>query len=345
MRAARSFPRYLESNLIPLPIAQPVCALSLSGLPPANIRRGDFFSLAADLEGGVNAVVGNPPFIRYQQFNGPIRERASAVLRRAGVHISELASSWRRSSWQVLLFFVPVAASRWSSRWNCATRLMQSPSWHSSARSFRSVQFISFERRLFPELNQDTLLLLADSSGGGEARFSWKHLPDRASLASQVEAGRIFVKRSRQTRDRCGLHGSTAPDRAIPSKSSRKLYASVKKHTRVIPLGTAADVGIGYVTGANQFFHLSEQDAVRHEIPPKFLRRAVFRGRALAGLRFTDADWEIEAGRGGAGYLLTIPRRGSLPAPLRRYIEIGERSGVHSAYKCRVRTPWYAAGM
>ena len=46
------------------------------------------------------------------------------------------------------------------------------------------------------------------------------------------------------------------------------------------------------------------------EIPPKFLRRAVFRGRALAGLRFTDADWEIEAGRGGAGYLLTIPHQG-----------------------------------
>jgi adenine-specific DNA-methyltransferase len=54
------------------------------------------------------------------------------------------------------------------------------------------------------------------------------------------------------------------------------------------PLGQIADVGIGYVTGANAFFHVNEETIRQYEIPSRFLKRAVRRGRALQGLWYTD---------------------------------------------------------
>ena len=40
---------------------------------------------------------------------------------------------------------------------------------------------------------------------------------------------------------------------------------------------------------------------------------------------------------------MLAPRGTSLSAGLRRYIEEGEARGVHKAYKCTIRDPWYRA--
>ena len=107
-------------------------------------------------------------------------------------------------------------------------------------------------------------------------------------------------------------------------------------------LGNLADVGIGYVTGANKFFHLGKEDVAKWNIPEKFLRRAVFRGGAFRGARFEEEDWAQGAKKGDAGYLLCLNPSESLPKAVRHYLEHGEAAGVHRAYKCRVRSPWYA---
>jgi len=41
-----------------------------------------------------DAVVGNPPFIRYQRFSGAARRRALERCRDHGVKLPELCSSW-----------------------------------------------------------------------------------------------------------------------------------------------------------------------------------------------------------------------------------------------------------
>jgi hypothetical protein len=106
-------------------------------------------------------------------------------------------------------------------------------------------------------------------------------------------------------------------------------------------LGDLADVGIGYVTGANDFFHLAPADARRRGIPERFLRPAVRRGRALKGLRFTKVDWDRAAEDGEAGYLLLIENGDDLPESVRRYLREGEARDVPAAYKCRARSPWF----
>ncbi|MGA2925729.1 MAG: N-6 DNA methylase, partial [Solirubrobacteraceae bacterium] len=65
----------------------------------ATLTAGDFFEqpTPAQLDGGlpwVDAVVGNPPFVRYHEHRGDTRRRAAAAALAQGVRLSGLASSW-----------------------------------------------------------------------------------------------------------------------------------------------------------------------------------------------------------------------------------------------------------
>ncbi len=123
---------------------------------------------------------------------------------------------------------------------------------------------------------------------------------------------------------------------------ARSLYRDLRRHKLVRRLGDVADVGIGYVTGANAFFHLSHDEATRWRIPDEFLRPAVLRGRSLRGLRFTREDWHGTLRAGEAAFLLHITAdECRLPEGVRRYIGHGVKLGVPNAFKCRTRSPWY----
>jgi hypothetical protein len=62
--------------------------------------------------------------------------------------------------------------------------------------------------------------------------------------------------------------------------------------------------------------------------------------RHLRGLTFTDAAWQELADEGRRTWLF-LPSRETPAAASKRYVGRGELDGVHKAYKCRVRTPWW----
>ena len=101
-------------------------------------------------------------------------------------------------------------------------------------------------------------------------------------------------------------------------------------------------MGIGYVTGANDFFHMSPSQIRVWGIPENYLRPAVRRGRALAGTRFTHHDWESNLASGETGYLLFVDGNShSLPGGVAKYLKHGANLGIPNGFKCRTRSPWY----
>jgi hypothetical protein len=326
-------------ELDPLAHAATRQALAALKLPAGNLVRADFFEAIGEWAGKVDALVGNPPFIRYQQFSGPVRKRAAALMEHAGVRVSELASSWAP--------FVVCGASALREGGRLAM-VVPMEMCHAAyarpvlaflSRSFRTVQLLSFSERLFPHLSQETLLLLADGKGNHQAQFRWRHLSDQAVLAKLGDRPSIRGSRRLDT-EAIAAGRQRLIEQFMPAKA-RGLYAELRNHEFVRPLGAMTDVGIGYVTGANDFFHLSEAKAGQWEIPGCYLQRAVCRGRAFTGLRFTGEDWEAAHGRGDAAYLLKLSGRENLPDGVRRYLRHGEASEINQAYKCRVRQPWY----
>ncbi|HXE52410.1 MAG TPA: N-6 DNA methylase [Tepidisphaeraceae bacterium] len=314
-------------------------ALGRVGVSRSNLQHENFFLALANLP-RVHTVVGNPPFVRYQQFSGAMRESAAALLRREGVKIPELASSWAPFLVASASVLVPGGRLAMVVPMELCHAAYAIPVLAFLARSFRCVQFVSFEERIFPDLSQETLLLLAEGRGPHDGEFRWKHLRDLASLDKLGAPDNRSIRGRRLDTAAISSGRQRLVEEFLP-KRARELYAALRNDPRVRSLGAIADVGIGYVSGANEFFHLVPGLADELGIPARFLRPAVCRGRALCGLRFSAEDWKAAHASGDAAYLLSISHREPLPVQIRQYIQTGEDRGYHNAYKCRVRDPWY----
>ena len=310
------------------------------GIPERNLIRSDFFLLRGSALPRVDVVVGNPPFIRYQRFNGEMRRRALSRAAEHGLKLSELSSSWLPflvhsiSLLKIggrLAMVIPVEITH---------AAYARPILEHLAKEFSQVTFLTFRKKLFPELNEDTLLLLAEGKGSEEpAQFHWLDLPHCDAL-EDLRLQNERQLRTQQLDTALGDGRQRLIEYFVPRKV-RELYRELRSSSVIVSLGDVADVGIGYVTGGNDFFHLRDTSANAWGIPPEFLQVAVRRGRSLVGLFFTGRDWQEGLKTGETGYLLRVRPGQKLPDGLRRYIEHGEQNGVAETYKCRSRSPWY----
>ena len=306
------------------------------GVDAGNLRQGDFFTGTAAL---VDVVVGNPPFIRYQRFTGDLRKRALAKAGKHGIPLSGLSSSWLpfllHSISQLrpdgrLAMVIPVELTHAG---------YARPALEILSRCFGAVTILTFRKKLFPDLSEDTLLLLAERKGEKSARFRWRDLAHAGELAELAGAP---LTGTRSLDAQLLAKGEERIIEQFISKKVRELYRELRASKLASRLGEQASIGIGYVTGANDFFHLSPELARSWRIPPRFLRPAVRRGRSLAGARFTEADWRRALGGGETGYLLLVRPSDAVPEAVAKYLAHGTAEGVDQAYKCRVRTPWYS---
>jgi adenine-specific DNA-methyltransferase len=307
-----------------------------------NLLQRDFFEIEPLPVNQVKAVVGNPPFIRFHRFSSDSRQRALAAAADQGVKLTQLSSSWapfvvhsvamlKRGGRLAMVLPMEIAHATYAL-----------PVIKHLQNSFKRVTFLTFRKKIFPNLSEDTLLLLAEDKGSTFASFLHRDLA-HAGVLGEIQTHKNYLIGGTQRLRAAALTGSS--ERLIEyllPKKTRELYAELKESDFTVPLGGLVDVGIGYVTGANDFFHLSPDDAEGRGIPRKFLRAAVRRGRALAGLRFTPDDWRAAVPLGEAGYLLSIPKGATLPTSVKKYLAYGAEAQVPAGYKCRVRSPWYS---
>jgi len=298
---------------------------------------GNFFSIKPKEMPRFDAVVGNPPFIRYQSFNGSSRSLALARAREAGVHLPQLSSSWAPFLVHAASFLkkggrlgmvVPVELTHAQ----YAREVLKFV-----ASKFGRIQLSIFRKKLFPDLSEDTGVLLCD---GYENKCTWfsiailrdiQEAEDQSYVEQPVNIEAVLSGRTRLT------HYLLAP-------KVRQLYQGLSENSQVTRLGTVADVGIGYVTGCNDFFHVSFSESRNWRLPSKLLRPALLSMDGSCGALLRRVDWAALRDGGGKAYLLAIPAIGEekLPGPLREYLKLGQQLGVPERFKCRVRDPWYS---
>ncbi len=310
------------------------------GVRRRNLILSNCFDLSRDAIQDVNVIVGNPPFIRYQRFSGDLRRRALARAEEQGVRLSELSSSWAPFLVHSSSILSPGGRLAMVVPAEIGYAAYARPILEHFSRSFGGVYLLTFRKKLFPELNEDTLLLLAEDKGSQCASFRWRDLSHAGELLRLQADGETALPRTRALNAE-GLQGrNKLAENCIPVKT-RDLYRELKRLPSTSRLGDLANVGIGYVTGANAFFHVDSRTAHTWQVPAAYLRAAVRRSRDLTGLLFTREDWQRTVESGGAGYLLCVESGDGLPDGLRRYLKHGERRGVPAVFKCRTRSPWF----
>lgn len=310
------------------------CARIHSSRPGSLIHQGDFFAWAEHTEERFECAAGNPPFIRYQRFAGEVRRSAQRICTRAGVAYSALSSSWAPFLVATATLLKPGGRMAFVVPAEIGHAPYAAPLVEFLLRRFESVRIVAVRERLFPDLSEDCWLLLADGFGGSATSVALSKVECLRS-SSEVLAGgeRIVIARWRQWG--CRLRPFLLPP------SARQLYSDASSAWGSKRLGDVARVGIGYVTGANDYFHLRPSEAKAHGIPPELLCPAVRSSRNLANgpvdrervRTWLDADERV--------LLLRLQSRSELPAAVARYLDSEGGVEARRAYKCRNRDPWY----
>jgi len=201
---------------------------------------------------------------------------------------------------------------------------------------FEDVHIVPIAERIFPQLSEDCWLLYADGFGGRSTEIhlsaldSFEFAPIPPAVTQVVSANEwrgVWRQRLRPF--------------LMPS-SSREAYQRLARDPASLRLGTIARVGIGYVTGANEFFHLRPSQAEQRKIGSEFLLPSVRNGRALPDQALTEASVAAWKRNDEPMLLLKLPREGDLPPSVRRYLESAGGARARVTYKCQNRTPWYS---
>lgn len=294
----------------------------------ARITTGDFFTV--EPTASYDAVIGNPPYVRYQDFSGESRSRSREAALRAGVPLTGLASSWAAFTVHSALFLreggrlgMVLPAELLTVNYAAEVRrfLMQ---------RFARVDLVLFEERVFPEAEVEVVLLMADGYGTGSTDHCRVYQARNTDGLADINVARLWKPESPEAKWTGSLLAS----------DTQTAYADLMAGEDFTILETWGDTTLGMVTGNNRYFSLSP-DRVRELGLAKsdLIRLSPPGSRHLRGLSFTESAW-TELGQQGSATYLFRPADEPSKAGL-ELIAAGEKSGVHEAYKCRVRNPWW----
>jgi methylase of polypeptide subunit release factors len=339
---ARLREQVLGVDLHQASVESSVAILRKQGLD-GSLLVGDFFSestpdkLDARLP-LVDAIIGNPPFVRYQKHVGIERKRAQAAALAQGVRLSGLASSWAALLVHACGFLKPDGRLAMV----LPTELLHTGyaepirSW--LKRRFKAVHLVTFERLQFADATEKVVLVLARGSGGCNA-FSLVPVED----ASDLPSIRMFGP----------MHLNVAPPEQgkwtglLLPVGQRQIYDRVVAES-FVDLSSYGAPTLGTVTGANDYFCISETTRAAFDIEERHLARICPPGtKHLRGATFSKKDWELLRDEGAAVWLLqpkdVDPDWLQEPsnAGLASYLDQGVATKVNDAYKCRVRSTWY----
>jgi predicted RNA methylase len=301
----------------------------------------DFFALDPRNLGSVDLIVGNPPFIRYQRFNGESRRRALESALRVGVRLTRLTSSWAPFLLHAMQFLrrggdlamvVPAEIVQTHYGLHTLRGLLS---------CFGAVTLIAFERNFFEDAQEEACLLLAQGRGGSCRHVNLLPLTSVDELSSLSASG-LPTGGAIEVPLEQGSLARFAEAHLTPEE--RRAWAQARRHARVRSIASLATVTNGYVTGDNEFFHRCRADAAAAGYPSTWLLPVARSSRSLRGLEYTRGD-VARLEEHGVAHHLVVPRDDLFlaadPGALERFQRDGERRGTPGRFKCRTREPWW----
>lgn len=314
-----------------------VYARAITNAPWALVHEGDFFTWANSTVERFDFASGNPPFIRYQHFSGKTRETALALCRSLGANFSGLTSSWAPFLVATANLLKPGGRLAFVVPAEIGHAPYAQPLLEYLTRHFRSIQVVAIKEKLFPKLSEDVWLLYADGYADARTLCTFKFTTLNTFRPSLTPPNRgQKIDSCELARWRWRLRPFLLPT------VLRQRYLSCAQASGTVRFGDIAKVGIGYVTGANDFFHLRPSAVARWNIPRKFLQPTVRAGRYLPSVAVTPKTIENWLDKDEPSLLLKLPSTKDLPRSVKRYLNTEEGKLAQEAYKCRTRTPWFS---
>ena len=309
---------------------------------PAHILNTDFlrwYLARGPNEEGFDAVVGNPPFIRYQYLPDEQQILAEKIFTQLKLPFTKHTNAWVPfvlASMRILrpggrlamvvpseIFHIPHAQSlrRYLAE-QCSSILVLDPTeiW-------------------FNDTLQGTVLLLAEKKrdisemGEGVAIIP---VTNRQMLSADPE----YYFQSAVHTNGITIEGKWMS--VFLSPSERALISQLKARDDIKIFSEIASVDVGIVTGANKFF-LVPDSIVEEFALHKWAHPMFGRSTHVKGIIYSEKDHKANKDSGLPANFLWFQEEQieELPPSVRKYLDIGLGQKLQTRFKCRTRKIWY----
>lgn len=308
----------------------------------AHIRNTDFLRFALDeltiKSQEYDAVIGNPPFIRYQYLPSEFQDLAEAIFKQLGCKFTKHTNAW------VPFVMAAIAMLKPGGRLGMVIPSEIIHVLH--AQSLRTllghhckkIVIIDPEEIWFEGTLQGAVILMAEkklaesdySHGLGLVQVKGDHFLTQSPTA-------IFDSAN-------AINGRTVEGKwtkALLSKSSLELLDVAEQFETVHRFKNIAKVDVGIVTGANSFFLVNDETVRAHRLS-SWSHPMFGRSEHCPGVIYDDRQHAENSKKGLPSNFLWFPE-GSADKykEVADYLKIGIAQDLHTRYKTRIRKSWY----
>lgn len=313
-----------------------------AGLTNTTVYPEDFLRWALNRivarEQDIDAVVGNPPFVRYQYLPKQFQAIAEHVFKVLDLKFTKHTNAW------VPFILASIKLLRPGGRLAMVVPAEIIHVTHAqSLRSYmgvecRKVTIIDPEELWFEGTLQGAVIMLAEK----------KKYPGEAveGLGIYPVRGRDFLKSHPEDIFNApkALNGETVKGkwtRALLDSETRQLLNELRQSKHIQRFKDIASVDVGIVTGANKFF-LVPNDVVKRFELEQWAHPMFGRSEHCPGIIYDKKQHKANQDAGKPTNFLWFTELVDKMGPsARAYIKLGESEKLHERYKCRIRTPWY----
>jgi len=303
-------------------------------LQKTKIINDDFHKYCINTDEKFDLIVGNPPYIRYQYFNKEQQGFAGEIFGRAGLKYSKLTNAWVSFvvGSSLLLkeegkigFVLPAEILQVS---------YAKPLRNFLAHFYNKINIVSFEKLVFPDIQQEVVLLLCEKNKTNT------HLIEHLEVKDAADLKKLDITKLK------------SPKKKIDFKSNKWTFYFLEQEeidflerlqeSKLIPkLEKYAKVEVGITTGSNPFFTVPLSTVQEYELQ-KYSKPLVGRSVQVPSVIFTTKDWERNKEIEARTHLLAFPKKSELNGSVgaRKYISEGEEQKIHKGYKCGIRDEW-----
>lgn len=307
-----------------------------------NVMSADFLDWALPKikkdESSFDAVVGNPPFIRYQYLPQEFQINSECIFKLKRCKFTKHTNSW------VPFLISSISLLRAGGRLGM---VIPSEIMHvMHARSLREylekeckrILIIDPEELWFEDTLQGAIIIFAEKKFNPlepSTGLIVERVRDREFLKKDPE--RLFPKKSSKYRKDLDQKWM----RALISKECDDLLIQLSNSKKIRKFVEIASVDVGIVTGANKFF-LVNNEIVENNKLHEYAHPMFGRSDHCPGIIYNNLQHKKnEKSSKPTNFLFFKDSSVERKPNVKKYINKGVSENLHTRYKCRIREPWY----
>lgn len=305
------------------------------GFPIENMDFFTYYENSIEGKRTYDAIVGNPPFIRYQNFDEKYREVAFRLMKLHGFHPNRLTNIWL----PFLLLSVEALSDNGRIGMVIPAELFQ-VDYAAEARNYLSeclekLTIITFKRLVFDGIQQEVVLLLGE-----------KKAESKGIRVIELEDLEDLIKNGKKCLDNAETktlnHSTDKWVKYYLTSEELCLLDKLNSDDRISNATELYEINVGLVSGENDFFIRRWDEIKEHGIEDE-VAPVISRSEQVKGIILTPDEYKKlrDDGKRVSIFMPGDRPMEELSEKAQKYITWGEEHNYNTNYKCRIRKRWY----